>query len=197
MEERKIKEDMGITKEKEGEVEGEIITTFIMMKGVINPPKVIKEEDVEEILIEQMKGGMINLMLNVIIVISMCRTNVEEKVNLVGDKEEGEKPTLLLALNEESDDKSLWYLDNGSSNHMCGYKEKFVELKEKANGNVSFGDSFMAQIQRKGTILISLKNGSRKFIKDVYYVPKFRSNILSLGQVIEKMYEVLMKENCL
>ncbi|RDX77702.1 hypothetical protein CR513_42132, partial [Mucuna pruriens] len=70
-----------------------------------------------------------------------CRTNVEEKANLVGDKEEGEEPTLLLALNEDSDDKSLWYLDNGASNHMCGYKEKFVELEEKVKGNVSFGDS--------------------------------------------------------
>ncbi|RDX88513.1 Golgin candidate 5, partial [Mucuna pruriens] len=70
-----------------------------------------------------------------------CRTNVEEKTNLVGDKEEDEEPTLLLALNEDSDDKSLWYLDNGASNHMCGYKEKFVELEEKVRGNVSFGDS--------------------------------------------------------
>ncbi|RDX91917.1 PHD finger protein ALFIN-LIKE 1, partial [Mucuna pruriens] len=42
------------------------------------------------------------------------RTNVKEKANLVGDKEEGEEPTLLLALNEDSDDKSLWYLDNGA-----------------------------------------------------------------------------------
>ncbi|RDX83791.1 hypothetical protein CR513_35260, partial [Mucuna pruriens] len=86
-----------------------------------------------------------------------CRTNVEEKVNLVGDKEEGEEPTLLLALNEDSDDKSLWYLDNGASNHMCGYKEKFVELEEKVRGNVSFGDSSKVKIQGKDTILIDIK----------------------------------------
>ncbi|RDX62192.1 hypothetical protein CR513_59503, partial [Mucuna pruriens] len=42
-----------------------------------------------------------------------------------------------------------------------------------------------------------LKNGYHKFIKDVYYVPKLRSNILSLEQLVEKGYEIIMKENCL
>ncbi|RDX95429.1 hypothetical protein CR513_22046, partial [Mucuna pruriens] len=93
------------------------------MKGVINPPEVVEEEEVEAILVEQMKI--------------------------------------------ENDDKSLWYLDNGASNHMCGYKEKFVELEEKVRKNVSF-------------------DGSHKFIKDVYYVPKLKSNILSLEQLVEK-----------
>ncbi|RDX99858.1 hypothetical protein CR513_17009, partial [Mucuna pruriens] len=122
MEEKKMKEDVGmdVVKEEEREVEEETMTTFIIIKGVINPPKVVEEEEVEAILVKQMKG---------------------EKANLVGDKEEDEEPTLLLALNEDSDDKSLWYLDNGASNHMCGYKEKFVELEEKVKGNVSFGDS--------------------------------------------------------
>ena len=44
------------------------------------------------------------------------RTNVEEKVNLVDNKEdkEVEEPILLLSLNNgEKEDKCLWYLDNG------------------------------------------------------------------------------------
>ncbi|KHN05994.1 Retrovirus-related Pol polyprotein from transposon TNT 1-94, partial [Glycine soja] len=154
-----------------------------------------------------------------------CRTNVEEKVNLVDDKEEVEESTLLLSLNNgekedkclwyldngasnhmcgckekfmeldekvngEKEDKCLWYLDNGASNHMCGCKEKFVELDEKVKGNVSFGDSSKVQIQGKCTILISLKDGAHKLITDVYYVPKLKINILSLGQLVEKGYEI-------
>ena len=124
-----------------------------------------------------------------------CRTNVEEISNLVGDKKEDEEPTLLLSLNnEENNEKCLWYLDNGASNHMCGYKEKVVELEEKVKGNVSFGDSSKVKIQGKCTILISLKDGAHKIIKDVYYVPKLKKNILSLEQLLKKGYEVPMKD---
>ncbi|KAL4348689.1 hypothetical protein GQ457_17G010100 [Hibiscus cannabinus] len=66
----------------------------------------------------------------------------EERVNLIEDQQDVEEPTLLLALkNEENNDASTWYLDNGASNHMCGDKEAFVKLDEKVKGNVSFGDS--------------------------------------------------------
>jgi len=34
-------------------------------------------------------------------------------------------------------------------------------------------------------------------IDDVYYVPKWKSNILSLGQIFEKGYEILMKDEYL
>ncbi|RDY11882.1 hypothetical protein CR513_03396, partial [Mucuna pruriens] len=61
-------------------------------------------------------------------------------VNFVGDKEEGEKPTLFL-----NDDKRLWYLINGESNHMCGYKENFWSLKRRCKE----GDSYKVQIQGK------------------------------------------------
>ncbi|KAL4368367.1 hypothetical protein GQ457_05G028310 [Hibiscus cannabinus] len=66
----------------------------------------------------------------------------EERVNLIEDQQDVEEPTLLLALkNEENNDASTWYLDNGASNHMCGDKEAFVKLDEKVKGNVSFRDS--------------------------------------------------------
>ncbi|KAL4319319.1 hypothetical protein GQ457_18G013050 [Hibiscus cannabinus] len=125
-----------------------------------------------------------------------CRN--EERVNLIEDQQDVEEPTLLLALkNEENNDASTCYLDNGASNHMCGDKVAFVKFDEKVKGNVSFGDSSKVQIQGKGTILISLKDDSHSLITDVYYVPKLKSNILSLGQLLEKGYEIHMKDRCL
>ena len=59
---------MDMAKEKK---ECEIMTMLIIMKKVINPLEVGEEEEVETILEEQMQRGMINPMLNVIIVISM------------------------------------------------------------------------------------------------------------------------------
>jgi len=88
-------------------------------------------------------------------------------------------------------------VNNGASNYMCEYREKFMELNENVNGNVSFGDSSKVRIEGKGTILISFKDGSHKMINGVYYMPKLKSNILSIGQLLEKGYEILMKDKYL
>ncbi|XP_070050553.1 uncharacterized protein [Nicotiana tomentosiformis] len=59
------------------------------------------------------------------------RSNVEDKANLFDNKKEKDESTLLLALKEEDrDDCSSWYLNNGANNHMCGCKEKFVEINK-------------------------------------------------------------------
>lgn len=60
-------------------------------------------------------------------------------------------------------------------------------------GNVSFGDTSKIQIEGIGTILISCKNSDHKLINEVYNVPKIKSNILSLGQLLEKGYDIHMK----
>ncbi|KAH0633475.1 hypothetical protein KY284_036261 [Solanum tuberosum] len=70
-----------------------------------------------------------------------CRSNVEETVNLVDNNKDEDESTLLLTLKEDTYDCSSWYLDNGASNHMCGHKDKFVEIKKTVKGNVSFGDT--------------------------------------------------------
>nr|GEW63485.1 zinc finger, CCHC-type [Tanacetum cinerariifolium] len=79
-------------------------------------------------------------------------TKPNEQSNLV---EEDLEPTLLMAILEDEEEQkvslheenvgyketnkaSLWYLDNGASNHMTGVREHFKELDEKVTGKVYF-----------------------------------------------------------
>ncbi|KAG5595184.1 hypothetical protein H5410_036416, partial [Solanum commersonii] len=69
-----------------------------------------------------------------------------------GDEDES---TLLLTLKEEDrDDCSSWYLDYGGRNHMCGHKDKFVEIKKTKKGIVSSRDT--SKIQIEGIVQVTL-----------------------------------------
>jgi hypothetical protein len=80
---------------------------------------------------------------------------------------------------------------------MCGRKETFVELKEGVCGNMSLGDSSKLAVEGRGKIRIFQKNGKEEFIYDVYYVPGMKSNILSIGQLLQKGYTMHMENNSL
>jgi len=62
----------------------------------------------------------------------------------------------------------MWYLDNATSNHICGDKDKFMELDEAIRGNVTFVNHSKIVIKGKHMILIELKDGSHQFICYVY-----------------------------
>ncbi|KAI5414353.1 hypothetical protein KIW84_040017 [Lathyrus oleraceus] len=84
--------------------------------------------------------------------------------------------------------------NEGASNHMCGHKHLFKEMRKIEDGNVSFGDASKVKVEGKGTIRYLQKDGLIGSIQDVYYVPNLKTNILSLGQLTEKGYSILMKE---
>lgn len=140
-----------------------------------------------------------------------------EEVNLVHDEESAlmltvaqgeiqsrEKNQDVVMLNEEEVIPELhstemeqlhthtWYLDNGASNRMSGDRGKFQRLDESITGMVKFGDGSTIDIMGKGSVLLKCKNGDHRVLQEVYYIPRLRSNIISLGQMTEDGNELEM-----
>nr|GFA27265.1 zinc finger, CCHC-type [Tanacetum cinerariifolium]GFA40053.1 zinc finger, CCHC-type [Tanacetum cinerariifolium] len=136
------------------------------------------------------------------------RIKTNEQSNLV---EEDLEPTLLMAILEDEEQyvslhekhrgyketnmDSLWYLDNGASNHMTGVREHFKELDEEVNGKVRFIDGSYIEIKGNGSILIECDDEKQRIISHVYYIPDLKINLLSLGQFIEIGCKVVMEDD--
>nr|GEV51289.1 ribonuclease H-like domain, reverse transcriptase, RNA-dependent DNA polymerase [Tanacetum cinerariifolium] len=146
------------------------------------------------------------------------RTKPKEQSNLV---EEDLEPTLLMAILKDSNEEkhvkevkeqkvslheedvgynetnmdSLWYLDNGASNHMIGVREHFKELDEKVSGKVRFEDGSYIEIKGKCSILIECDDEKQRIISHVYYIPSLKSNLLSLGQFTQIGCKVVMEDD--
>ena len=117
---------------------------------------------------------------------------MEENTNLVTEEETKDEFLLMANINTNIDSESIWYLDTGASNHMCGHEHLFKELQAVKDGHVSFGDASKVQVKGRGTICFFKNDGTRGTIENVHFVPDLKSNILSLGQLMERGYSVCM-----
>ena len=92
---------------------------------------------------------------------------------------------------------NTWYLDNGASNHMTGDPAKFKELNRNITGKVRFGDGSAVEIMGKGSVLFQCKDKSQWLLHEVYYIPRLKSNLVSLGQLIEVGHSVSLDDDFL
>ncbi|GKE33507.1 uncharacterized mitochondrial protein-like protein [Tanacetum coccineum] len=104
-----------------------------------------------------------------------------------------EKYTQPKSESNTNDEDDVWYFDNGASNHMTGNYSYFSELNEDITGRVRFGDGSCVSIKGKGSILFQGKNKEQKLLKDVYYIPAIRSNVISLGQATISGYDISIR----
>jgi hypothetical protein len=76
-------------------------------------------------------------------------------------------------------------LDTGATNHITGSKEIFAELDTQIYGTIKFSDGSITNIEDRGTIILTCKNGKHRALTGVYYIPRLKASILSIGQLDE------------
>ena len=64
---------------------------------------------------------------------------------------------------------------------------------EDAKSEVTIGTDSKISIKGKDRVSIVARNGEQKFVPDVFYVPGLKCNLLSIGQLIDKGYNVFFK----
>ena len=115
----------------------------------------------------------------------------DEKVNIVEESEE-ESALMILSDSEFSErllqgngkdvNCDLCYLDTGASSHMTGIKSFFHSIDKNKTGNLKFGGGSSIKYEGRGTIIVMCKNGEEIELTGVLYLPKLKTNILSLGK---------------
>jgi len=77
---------------------------------------------------------------------------------------------------------------------MCGDKTVFSTLDESYRDNVKFGNNTKVLMMGKGQVIIHTKGNATQTISNVLFVTNVKTNLLSIGQLQEKDYEILFKD---
>ncbi|GKU96896.1 hypothetical protein SLEP1_g10077 [Rubroshorea leprosula] len=93
----------------------------------------------------------------------------------------------------KSADKSTVECYRCHSNHMCGDKSVFSILDESFRDTMKFGDNSKISVMGKGQVNIRTRDCATQTISNVLYVPELKTNLLSIGQLQERGYEIVIK----
>ncbi|KAL7288383.1 hypothetical protein TKK_0017712 [Trichogramma kaykai] len=102
-----------------------------------------------------------------------------------------------LMLNVYSD---TWYADSGATEHLCMKRECFtnIDMIEDDSHKVKVGDGNKLAVKGVGNVSVraTKPDGSYEIynIRNVWYVPDIKKNLISIGRSTEKGMEVTFKK---
>ncbi|XP_076885702.1 uncharacterized protein LOC143535296 [Bidens hawaiensis] len=136
---------------------------------------------------ERIQDGIVNvrIMNGVKIVKGIMKNGKIEEICSIKKVSLNEERVIPGAFEKDEKNKGTWYLDNGASHHMSR-KEFFTTLDEQIWGQVKFGDGSEIEIKCKGNVTVVSMTGEKKWFCDVFYMPKLKTNLLSLRKLDEE-----------
>eukprot|EP00253_Pinus_taeda_P003561 PITA_03561 len=121
--------------------------------------------------------------------------NSRQNVNFANEENKNSKNVLLTCNIAQDKQEDVWFLDLGCSNHMTGNIAMFANLDEDVKSEVTTGTNSKIAVKGKGSVSIRARNGEQMTMPDVYFVPGLKCNLLSIGQLIDKRYNVFFKDD--
>ena len=129
------------------------------------------------------------------------KANCWKKANQVNYAEEadegyGEEIKLFMEKDGTTQEmESLWFLDNGCSNHMTDIYSLFKDIDDTYRMKVRLGDDKQMQVEGKGIVAIDNAKENIKLISNVLFVPSISHNLLSVVQLMQSGMSVLFENN--
>ncbi|KAG8490918.1 hypothetical protein CXB51_014710 [Gossypium anomalum] len=89
---------------------------------------------------------------------------------------------------------SNWLVDSGCSYHMASDESLFKNLDRSYGSKIRIGNGELIEAKGKGSVFVNTCSGN-KVISDVLFVPDIDQNLLSVGQLVEKRYSLVFKND--
>lgn len=87
----------------------------------------------------------------------------------------------------------VWYLNSGCSNHMTGHKGWLTNFNSNKKTCVKLEDRKSLMEEGMGKIFIQRKEGKTSLIKNLLFILGMQCNSLSIDQLVEKGFSVIME----
>src|ERR1051325_8208098 len=88
----------------------------------------------------------------------------------------------------------MWSIVKVGSMFQNSPKDWLADYDESKKSKVKLADNSSLQAEGTGNIVFQMSNGGKAMIKDVLYVPGMKCNLLSVGQLVEKGFSIVMKD---
>ncbi|XP_073220042.1 uncharacterized protein [Cicer arietinum] len=111
------------------------------------------------------------------------KKSMKHKKNDISLKQLGNHLHLEEEYRKQEDTKNQFYhekvhIDSGATRYVCKNKELFKTIDEEDGSILYMGNASTVQVKGKGTVEIEFTSGKILTLKDVFYVPDVRKNLI-------------------
>ena len=117
-----------------------------------------------------------------------CKKYLEE----LKQKKKGKLDLLVTESCLVENDLSPWIIDSGATNHICCFLQKLDSYTRLADGDFTLRVRIDALVSAStvGQIKLYVENNKFLFLNNVYFVPGFTRNLISVSRLYEQCYSV-------